>query len=81
MVRFNRHCRQLKNVCVERDKLQEEISQAKQVLHNCLDIEVKKHHELQKRIDKAIDLLLGQSIGEVFKAIRILRGEQADASE
>lgn len=36
------------------DKLQEEISQTKQILHNCLDIEVRKHHELQKRIDEAL---------------------------
>lgn len=32
--------------------------------------------ELQKRIDEAINLLQGKSIGEVYKAIHILKGKK-----
>jgi hypothetical protein len=38
-------------------------------------------NKLQKRIYGALGLLKGTSIGEVYKAMRVLRGEQADASE
>lgn len=65
----------------EVDELKSKLEVAEKNLNNSfrtIKFEQQYQDELQKRTDRSLDLLKGKSIGEVYKAIRILKGEQND---